>query len=336
MKHLYWIALILPVSAACPQTGAFPPATTLPAAVSEDPLAEITVTAPEPRYVAPTRRDRIGRIWAPVYLDGKGPFRLVLDTGANRSAVISRVADALGEQARTDSTVRLRGATGTAIVPLIRVGQMEIGDLVLAPVMLPVVLDVFGGADGVLGNEGLRDKRIVIDFKHDSISIKRSQREPAGYGFITMPITFGKNGLPVIDAFIGGVRAKAILDTGAPDSLGNMALLNALKHQAGEVSDTEIVGVTLDVERGLRMRMPRIYLKSLLIQGAVVSFDDAYIFQHWRMTSEPIIMLGMDVLGVLDQIIIDYKARELQIRTGNGSGTTGQQPPSSLNRESPR
>src|SRR5918993_608268 len=49
---------------------------------------EVVVAAPEPRYVAPTRRDRIGRVWAPVYINGQGPFRLVLDTGANRTAVI--------------------------------------------------------------------------------------------------------------------------------------------------------------------------------------------------------------------------------------------------------
>jgi len=40
------------------------------------------------------------------------------------------------------------------------------------------------------------------------------------------------------------------------------------------------------------------------------------IFQHWHMTSEPAIMLGMDVLGVLDQIIIDYRTRELHILPG--------------------
>ena len=48
---------------------------------------EVVVQALEPRYVAPTLRDRIGRIWAPVMINGKGPFRLVLDTGASRSAV---------------------------------------------------------------------------------------------------------------------------------------------------------------------------------------------------------------------------------------------------------
>ena len=61
------------------------PATGTPAT---EPPPEIVVEGAEPRFVARTTRDRIGRIWAPVTIDGKGPFRLVLDTGANHSAVI--------------------------------------------------------------------------------------------------------------------------------------------------------------------------------------------------------------------------------------------------------
>jgi len=308
--------MIVAASSAAQQTNTLPP--TQPAGD----LDEITVSAPEPRYVAPTTRDRIGRIWAPVYLDGKGPFRLVLDTGANRSAVIARVADVLGDRARSSSTARLHGATGTAIVPIIRVEELVVGDLMLAPVKLPVVLDVFGGADGVLGNDGLHDKRIVIDFRHDSISIKRSRRERPGDGFRTMPITFAKDHLLIIDARVGHIPVKAIIDTGAPDSLGNMALLNALKQGVGDAADIEIEGVTLDIEHGHRARMPRIYLQSIEVRGAALNFGDVYIFQHWRMTSEPSIILGMDVLGVMDQIIIDYRTHELHIRTGNARAGT--------------
>jgi hypothetical protein len=31
------------------------------------------------------------------------------------------------------------------------------------------------------------------------------------------------------------------------------------------------------------------------------------------MTREPALMLGMDVLGVLEQLIIDYRARQLHV-----------------------
>src|SRR6267143_2414112 len=59
-------------------------------------LPQVIVEAPGPRYVAPTRWDRIGRIWAPVLINDRGPFRLVLDTGASRSAINASVAAALG------------------------------------------------------------------------------------------------------------------------------------------------------------------------------------------------------------------------------------------------
>ena len=70
-------------------------------------IEEVVVSAPEPRYVAPTTRDRIGRIWAPVLINGKGPYRLVLDTGATRSAIIQRVVDDAGLPLRA-KPVKLR------------------------------------------------------------------------------------------------------------------------------------------------------------------------------------------------------------------------------------
>ncbi len=314
MREFLWVTLILAGPAAWPQVPGDAPASTADPVL---PLAEVTVTAPEPRYVAPTRRDRIGRIWAPVYLNGQGPFRLVLDTGANRSAVIQSVADTLGESARTTATVRVRGVTGTAMVPVIRVDRMEIGELLLQPAVLPVVPDVFGGAEGVLGNEGLRDKRIVIDFRRDSITIVRSRGERPGQGFETLPITMMRDHLLAIGVLVGRVRARAIIDTGAPDSLGNRALLDALKRQVKDEPGTEIIGVTLDVEHGNRLAVPVIRMGNVQVRRAVLTIGDVYIFKHWRMTSEPTIMLGMDVLGVLDQIVIDYKTRELHILTRN-------------------
>ena len=277
-------------------------------------LQEIIITAPEPRYVAPTLRDRIGRIWAPVYLNGRGPFRLVLDTGANRSAVTPRLVTALGNTVKGGDPVRLRGATGTDVVPAIRVDTLALGDLLLAPATLPVVPDVFGGADGVLGTEGLEAMRIVIDVRGDSITVRRSHQERPGRGFLTVPFTLMKDNLLAFDVLIGRVRAKAVLDTGAPDSLGNTALLHALRRQATEEPATAIVGVTLDVEHGDKIRIPAIEIDRIRIDNATMTFSDVYIFRHWGLVDEPAVLLGMDIAGSVDQMIIDYGARELHLK----------------------
>jgi hypothetical protein len=40
-----------------------------------------------------------------------------------------------------------------------------------------------------------------------------------------------------------------------------------------------------------------------------------HIFEYWHLTREPVMLLGMDTLGLLDTLIIDYRRHELQLRT---------------------
>jgi hypothetical protein len=37
-----------------------------------------------------------------------------------------------------------------------------------------------------------------------------------------------------------------------------------------------------------------------------------HIFEHWHLSKEPVLLIGMDTLGLLDVFIIDYRRRELQ------------------------
>jgi predicted aspartyl protease len=294
----------------------------LPAAtpeLPESPLSEVVVEAPEPRFVAKTTRDRIGRIWAPVLIDGKGPFRLVLDTGANHSAVIPSTAAALGSPGSATATV-VTGFTGSAVVPTITVDRMEVGDLLLGPTSLPVVADVFGGAQGVLGNEGLAGKRIVADFSHDRLEIATSHSEPAHIGFSVVQLKVAEGGLLLADIKVGGVRCKAIIDTGAQGTIGNRPLQNALmRHPPRDVKRAQVTGVTLDVQTGDSVPAPQIELGGLTIRGVHITFGDMYLFQHWHMTDKPVLLLGMDLLGSFDTLIIDYRLKELQIRLTRGS-----------------
>ncbi len=80
-------------------------------------------------------------------IDGRGPFRLVLDTGASGSAITAQVAAALGLKPDFSHPVLLRGVTGNAIVPTVRAGSLAVGDLEIRSVTLPIVADALGGAD---------------------------------------------------------------------------------------------------------------------------------------------------------------------------------------------
>ena len=285
-------------------------------AAGVDELAEILIQAPEPRYVAPTNRDRIGRVWVPVYLNGKGPFRLVLDSGATRSAVVASVAQRLGLDTSKSPQVRLRGVTGTSIVPTIKVDTLIVGDLQLSPTQLPIVADAFGGADGLLGLEGMADKRIYIDFRNDFINVSRSRNKPAEAGFTTLPLLRRGGNMMMVNATIGGVRALAIIDTGAQASVGNLALYKALERRfkAGEASKDEIWGATGDMQAGEGRIVSPIQMGTIDIRSAHVTFGDMTIFSHWQVTREPAVLIGMDILGLVDTLVIDYRRRELMIK----------------------
>jgi hypothetical protein len=288
-----------------------------PAADAAEELAEIMVEAREPRFVAPTRRDQIGRIWAPVFINGRGPFRLVLDTGASHSAVTAMVAMALGIRTDQSPPVTLRGVTGSAVVPTIQVDTLSVGDVAVDSPLLPIVPDAMGGAEGVLGSEGLANKRIFIDFRHDRIEITYSRGERSGRDFVRIPFSSIRGHLILVDALVGDVRAKAIIDTGGQTTIANLALRDALSrsHQRGRGKPDQIVGATLAVEEGELIATPAIELGSVRMIDEGVTFADMYIFKQWRLTREPAILIGMDALGVLDTLIIDYREHELQLRT---------------------
>lgn len=279
-------------------------------------LTEIMVEAPEPRYVSPTKRDQIGRIWAPVMINGRGPFRLVLDTGASHSAITALVAMALGIPTDRSPPVILRGVTGFATVPTIRVDTLSIGDLAVDQPILPIVPDALGGAEGILGSEGLMGKRVFIDFRHDVINIAYSKNERSAPGYISVPFHSLRGTLVVVDAYVGQVRTKAIIDTGGQATIANMALKDALARIAASPRGKSdlIEGATKDIEKGELMDTPSIGLGAVQIRDPGVTFGDLYIFKQWRLTNEPAILIGMDSLGLLDVLVIDYRRHELQLR----------------------
>src|SRR5215471_11396367 len=93
---------------------------------ADDPLGALK--DPEPLFAAPTRLDRIGRVMTSVMVNGQGPFRFVIDTGASRSTLSPHLAKALG-LSTPGRNVILNGVTGAAEVATVTVDKLEIGEL---------------------------------------------------------------------------------------------------------------------------------------------------------------------------------------------------------------
>ena len=132
-------------------------------------------------------------------------------------------------------------------------------------------------------------------------------------------------GLLAIDARVGLIRTKVIIDTGGERTLGNLALRNALlKRQRNKGLDTDtrhtaIYGATMDMRQGEIAYAPTIKIGDVVLTDVSVVFGDFHVFKVWDLEKSPVLLLGMDVLGVMDQLVIDYQRQELKIRVKSRS-----------------
>ena len=269
-------------------------------------------------YAAPTTIDHIGRIMAPVMINGQGPFRFIVDTGASRSAISPQLAARLGLAPSIESSLTVQGVTGAEQVPFVMIDRLQAGDILLENRRLPVIAPhVFANADGILGVEGFDQMRITVDFVKDRIFITRERRPQISRGWYRVPVKLRFGRLMIADANIGSVRVKAVIDTGAERTLGNLALRTALRLDLAAQqhrTETQVIGATANEEAANLIPSPMIRLGETEITRVDVTFADLNVFRIWDLDAEPALVLGMDVLGTSKTLVFDYKRREIMIR----------------------
>ncbi len=244
-------------------------------------------------------------------INGRGPFKLMVDTGANRSLITTTVADTLGLDYLNAPQVTMNGVTGSAVVPAVTIERIEAGDLVFESMQVPVLPQhLVGSADGILGVAGLREQRLVVDFDKDRVTISNSRLWNERLLRIDAQRVAG--GLIAAKARVGRVRVIAVMDTGGQITLGNRALQEALRSAAR--TQTEVFGTTEAVHIGDTASVPDIKFGDVSIRRVRVTFGDFHIFDVWDMNDQPALIIGMDVLGAMGAFMIDFRQAEIHVR----------------------
>ncbi len=272
---------------------------------------------PEPLFAAPTRLDRIGRVMTQVMVNGKGPFRFVIDTGASRSTLAPHLAKALGLEPQTGRNIILNGVTGAAEVPTVAVESLEIGSLRFERQNLPVIFtSIMGNADGILGVAGFDDQRIDVDFRRDRVSVAPSSGRRAPHSMETARAERTGSGLMILNALVNRTRVKAVIDTGAERTLGNLALQDAINRRRRKIKEPReatVHGATEDLVEGEVQSVTKVLIGDMAVTNLEVIFADFHVFKLWRLTDQPALLIGMDMLGVLDRLVIDYRRNEVSM-----------------------
>ncbi|HEV2270278.1 MAG TPA: aspartyl protease family protein [Steroidobacteraceae bacterium] len=266
-------------------------------------------------FAAPTHSDRVGRIVVPVWIDGKGPYRFLVDTGADGSLVSSRLVRALGLVANGTPDEQVQGTTGIEQMPCVTIDTLRIGSITKHNVRVPVSNSpVMTGLDGILGMAGFGAVRVMVDFEHNKVAIDRTSRGLPS-DFLDIPAERTSGGLLVIPARVGGVEVAAVLDTGATETMGNAALRQALlRAEARNATQARIYGVTRQVSNGGISHSPTVYIGGAEIRNLGIVYSNIPIFRIWHLDSQPALIIGMNALGVVDALVLDYPRSRVYLR----------------------
>lgn len=268
-----------------------------------------------PQFALSTTYDRAGRIVTQAYLGDRGPFRFLLDTGANRSVMSERLARELALVPSREFLVH--GITGSAVLPVVKIDELRAGELRFHQQHLAILPDaVFGNADGILGIDVLQKARIDVDFFEDRVAIRRPGRfEDKGYLVVRAKLRRG--GLLVIPGKVGKIPVSVIVDTGAERTLGNEKLRQALAAREAVLqgSFTSVIGATAQVAEGYSFAVPTVDLGGgAFVDRLTVTFGDFHVFKVWSLEQKPALLIGMDALGTLAAFGIDYPRRRFLLK----------------------
>ncbi len=301
------LAALIAVAPALAATPATPQ--DIPAPVETEPPQDATSTAVPLRPV-----DQ--RMSVDVMINGAGPFRFIVDSGATRTVVSRRLAILL---ALPDAgTATLHSVGGESQVDTVKIGALVLNGLPPQPIIAPVLEEEDLGAAGILGIDALADKKVVIDLVANRMTVEAAGRAHSSNRsdeiIVTARRRFGQ--LVLADADAAGQRIYAVVDTGSSVTLGNLVLRDKLvRHKRLEARTIDIVDVAGHTIQGHYGRIDDIRLGPTHIQETTIAFSDAHAFVRFGLGDKPAMLLGMDLLRGFKRVSIDFKNRTVTLVT---------------------
>ena len=266
--------------------------------------------------------DETRRMTVPVSIGGSGPYRFLVDTGAERTLIAHELAGRLRLKAGT--VARVHSMSEVSDVATVVIPRLQVSTRALKDVHAPAFSRYNLGAEGVLGVDGLKAQRVVFDFAAQTMSITPSRDVTAVRDRDTIVVTarsrFGR--LVVADARVEGQRLWVVIDTGSEVTVGNEALRRKLagKGRLAPTTPIHLLSVTGGKIVAAHTKIRGASIGRIRLRNMPVAFADVHPFHKLGLTDQPAILLGMDVLGHFDQVAIDFANRDVSFVLPSSSG----------------
>lgn len=250
-------------------------------------------------------------------IDGQGPFRFLVDTGADRSVIAYDVAVRLGLISGEDVVVQ--GIARSLATTTVALRNLTFGPIAIESLAVPVLPRQWLRADGYLGLDVLDGRKVTFDFRNHKLTVGQSKNFSSWlHPNETIVRVNGSNGrLKAVDCSVDGVRAVAFIDSGAQISIGNTCLFAELqKAGANYISDAvvPVVGVTGGQAPGRLAYIANIKIGDIRFFRAYLIIADLQVFDVWGLADRPALFIGMNFLRQASEVTIDFGRKELRFK----------------------
>jgi predicted aspartyl protease len=233
-------------------------------------------------------------------LNGRGPFRFLLDTGSTHTAMSADTAEAIG--APVVARAAMGSAAGGRETLVVHVKSLEVGSVTVSNLLASVIelAEIPGGStiDGVIGHDALGSLRYTIDFRQRRVVWSPSDATDARGSSVELQVSGGR--------FLIALPQRQSLLRLVPDS-GAASLLLFAPHAALPVTPLPTLATlrTTSGHTDVRMATVReLYVGSLLLRDvpAVVAERDR---------SEPVEVDGLLPLHLFDRVTVDGPGKRM-------------------------
>ncbi|MEP1423063.1 MAG: retroviral-like aspartic protease family protein [Erythrobacter sp.] len=255
------------------------------------------------------------RMTVEVNINGTGPHRFVVDSGADTSVIGQKLAAELGLPGA--GPVLLHTMTESTVVDRVEVDTLELGPSTINDLELPVLKEAFIGGDGMIGLDALVEQRLMLDFDKRIITVEDSEEEPVSFGRNEIIVTgrLQRGQLILTEVRAQGRKVDAVIDTGTEVTIGNLKLKEELirRQRSGDQS-FEIFGVTgatAEIEFAI---IRRLQMGSVTFSNVPIAFADVPPFEVFGINDKPSLILGTDLMEKFRRVSLDFAERKVRFQ----------------------
>ena len=260
------------------------------------------------------------RMTVAVKVNDTGPYRFIVDSGADTSVVGTRIAEALRLPA--GDRALLNAMTESKYVDRVLLDELELGPTTIRDLEVPALREADIGAEGMIGLDALVEQRLMLDFEKRTISVDDgTSRAPRLYGEIVVTARLQRGQLILTEARANGTPVDAVIDTGTEITIGNDALRKRLLRADQKFAQLDVTGVTgatvaLDIAVVKELKLGPIRLRNVPI-----AFAEVPPFAVFGLSDAPALLLGTDLMESFRKVQLDFARRKVRFQLRTCSST---------------